>query len=299
LADGEELTLPDSVHTMIRTRVLETEKLTRKAGETKADDAGNAPPPPQSPPPPPQSPPPPPPRAAAARHPNRPVPSSQGTMAAIGLVALVLLFIAIGTYKSGQSSSSNSSSSSSTSSRASSSTSDDDDDYSTPTRTRTTPTVDRTHEAFEDISKGDCLDAYKDPYDYSEWSVNVPTVVDCDRPGAYVEVTGVGDSSGDCHTEEWYEGTTWRSSSGGETIVLCIDRNLRVGECILGLKSETPGKIAMTRHGLLTSWGCGKSTVPRDFDYILQVTAITSGDCPSGSRSWDYLDGRDLCLRVV
>ncbi|MFD0855643.1 hypothetical protein ACFQ07_25605, partial [Actinomadura adrarensis] len=242
-----------------------------------------------------------PPRPAAARNPNRPGSSNQATMAAVGVLVLALLFIAIGTYKANESNSSNSSSSRSTSSRTSSSTYDDDDDRSTPTRTRTrtTPTVDRTHEAFEEISKGDCLDAYKDPYDFSEWSVNVPSVVDCDRPGAYVEVTGVGDSSSDCHTEEWYEGTTWRSYSGGETIVLCIDRNLRIGECILGLKSETPGRIAVTRHGLLTSWGCGKSTVPREFDYILQVTAITSGSCPSGSRSWDYLDGRDLCLRVV
>ncbi|MFF5264686.1 protein kinase [Actinomadura viridis] len=163
-------------------------------------------------------------------------------------------------------------------------------------RTRT-PTPDPTREAFEEISAGDCLDAYKDPYDSTEWSEDMPDAVDCDRTDAYVRVTMVADAPGDCDSDPLDGEASWSHHRGGESIYLCVERRLRVGECFLGEKSENKGRISITGHGLMTSWGCGKSTVPRAFDYILQVTGLTNGDCPSGSRTWDFRGG-NLCARV-
>ncbi|MEN3611516.1 hypothetical protein AAH979_18380 [Plantactinospora sp. ZYX-F-223] len=168
------------------------------------------------------------------------------------------------------------------------------------TTTRPTPTPDPTREAFEDISAGDCLDAYMDPYDASEWSEDVPNAVDCDRTDAYVRVTSVEDSASDCNSDALDAETWWKYSAGGNAIYLCLERQLRVGECFLAEVSEEDAKrVAISRHGLMTSWQCGKGTVPRDFDYILQVTALTNGDCPRNSRSWDDFRGGKLCARVV
>ena len=48
----------------------------------------------------------------------------------------------------------------------------------------------------------------------------------------------------------------------------------------------------------MTLWGCGKSTVPKAFNYILQVTALTNDDCPGDSNSWDFRGG-NLCAKVT
>ncbi|GAA2426023.1 hypothetical protein GCM10010191_43140 [Actinomadura vinacea] len=160
-----------------------------------------------------------------------------------------------------------------------------------------TPAPDPTYEAFDEVSSGDCLDAYADPYDFLEWR-DLPNVVDCDRSDAYVRVTGVHRSLGECDADDLEGEDQWGYSGGGDRIYLCLERQFRVGECFLGEKGEREGRIYITRHGLMTSWDCGKNTLPKKFDHVLQVTALTSGRCPSGSLSWDFRDG-NLCARAV
>ncbi|MBG6093616.1 protein kinase domain-containing protein [Actinomadura viridis] len=338
LADGGEPPLPPRVTTMIVTRVAETEALTaamkppgsesggskgagfkgggskdsgsqgagsKAAGSkgagtkgAKAKAAGNgsgqkSPPPrgtprgtPHAPPPPPRTP-----------APKPPVSASTAGPVAVAGVLLVAAFVWLVSNDREEPVSPGAAGTRTTATST-----------STPTRTsgmgggsvpsRRTPTPDPTLEAFEEISAGDCLDAYKDPYDSTEWSENMPGAVDCDRTDAYVRVTRVADSLGDCDSEPLDGESSWSHRGNGESIYLCVERRLRVGECFLGKKSENKGRISITSHGLMTSWGCGKSTVPKAFDYILQVTGLTSGDCPSGSRTWDFRGG-NLCARVT
>ncbi|WP_181777617.1 LppU/SCO3897 family protein [Amycolatopsis pittospori] len=168
-------------------------------------------------------------------------------------------------------------------------------EQSTPSP-RAAPTVDPTHEAFKKVSPGDCLNAFADPYQILEWSQDVPSVVDCDRTDAYMRVTRVASSAETCRSNALNAETWWSHISGGEAIYLCLERQLRVGECVLG-KADNGG-ISITGHGMTTSWGCGKGVVPKIFTYILQITALTNGACPTGSYSWDFRGGK-LCARVA
>ena len=168
------------------------------------------------------------------------------------------------------------------------------------TTSRPTPTPNRTYEAFDDISVNDCLDAYKDPYDSSEWSENIPTAVSCGRSDAYVKVTGIRDSSSECDAEPLDGESWWRSPTfDGDNIYLCLRRQFREGECFLGVRGSKKGKIAINGHGMMTSWSCSKSTVPRDFDYILQFTGYYKSSCPDGSRKWSGFRLGVFCARVV
>lgn len=134
-------------------------------------------------------------------------------------------------------------------------------DYTTQ---QPTPIADPTRRAFEKISPGDCLNAYMDPYRILAWSQDVPAAVDCDRTDAYIRVTRVENNADGCRADAGDGETWWRYLGGGETIYLCLERQLRVGECILGQKNDK-GTISVNGHGLMTSTG--------------HIT-------PSGSRTW-------------
>jgi hypothetical protein len=159
-----------------------------------------------------------------------------------------------------------------------------------------TPTPDPTYEAFAAISVGDCLDAYMDPYEIDEWSEELPRAVGCERTDAYVRVTKVTD--GTCDNTLLDGEATWNYSGGQRPIRLCLERQFRVGECFLAVKNPKTGKPRINYHGLMTSWGCGKSTVPTDFNFILQVTGLTNGTCPSDSYTWEDFRGGNLCAKV-
>ena len=290
LAEGEGLSLPTPVTTLINTRLAEAEALTATPKATQAKSAKvmtveNVPPPPGTtrvrP------------RASSSKPSAQPS-SGQGVAAVVGalLVVAALLFI-VNDQKEPESPGPPTSS---TDGGFSTSDYSDYSDYSTE---QPSPTPDPTREAFENISAGDCLDVYMDPYQFNEWSQDVPNTVDCDRTDAYTRVIRVEDSFSDCNSEALDAEMWWTYSDGGEEIYLCLERQLRVGECFLGYESdEDKDRIFINLHGLMTSWGCDKSTVPTDFDYILQVTALTNSDCPIDSRSWDFRGG-NLCARVV
>ncbi|MEU9022680.1 hypothetical protein [Actinomadura sp. NPDC048394] len=50
----------------------------------------------------------------------------------------------------------------------------------------------------------------------------------------------------------------------------------------------------------MTSWPCGDGSAPGDYDFVLRITAYTSGACPPGGRRvhWE-IRGRTLCTRIV
>ncbi|MFI0355772.1 serine/threonine-protein kinase [Actinomadura sp. 9N407] len=304
LAGGEGLPLPDTFSTMIATRVAETEVFARKPdtggqgtgpSQNERERTRRQEPQEQRPPQRPQQGAPPPRPRPPAKPPAKPNP---GVVAGVVGVLLVALLIAVAANDdSGRASNANARSSSTatpTSSRTSGRTGIR---RSTP---RPSPSPDRTWEAFDDISVGDCLDAHKDPYDSGDWSESMPNAVSCGRSDAYVRVTGVKERASSCDSEALDGESWWRSPShGGDTMYLCVRREFRKGECFLGKKGDEPGRVAINGHGLMTSWSCGKNTVPKDFRYILQFTGYYASRCPSGSRRWDNFRKGVLCARIV
>ncbi|GAA2624956.1 serine/threonine-protein kinase [Actinomadura fulvescens] len=298
LAAGEVTSLPETFTTMIATRVAETEVFVGRPS------AGTGPPPfqpPGGPPGPPFQPAFQPPGRSPGRTPGRPsaLPGLGVVAAVVGVLLVVVLIALAGADRSGGSSNAGSTptgtpSESPSPSRASSFTSGSRNTYGP------SPTPDPTYDAFDEISVGECLDAYQDPYDSSDWSETMPNAVSCSRSDAYLKVFRIEDSSSACNAEALDGESWWRSPThDGDNIYLCVRRQFREGECFLGKRGSKPGRVAITGHGLMTSWGCGKSTVPKGFNYILKFTGYYKSRCPSGSRTWDnYLKGV-LCARVV
>jgi eukaryotic-like serine/threonine-protein kinase len=258
---------------------------------------------------PPHVPPPPPPSVERDRPPQRPPqPRPQqspnpGAAVVAGVVGVLLIALFIGVLANrGSHGSRNAGSSSSPSPTSETTSSDPSDEPSTSTSSSPTPTADPTFDAFDAVTVGDCLDAYQDPYDSSEWSEDEPNTVSCGSGSAYVEVYDIEDSSSGCDYEPLDGEDYWRSPThDGETIYLCLRRKFRDGECFLGKKkSSDPGRVFITGHGLMTSWGCGKDTVPKGFNYILKFTGYYESRCPEdGSRKWSGFRRGVLCARVV
>ncbi|MEO3828188.1 serine/threonine-protein kinase [Actinomadura sp. B10D3] len=312
LSADEGMTLPAKFSRMIATRVAETEVFARDTGggkkspprsssgdraqrpksgdrakQAKSGDraAQRSPRPPKSPQRPPQ-----PPKKSTQPKPNAAV------IAGVVGVLLVALLIGLANNDSGGSSANAGSTSSPSATPETSSTTSEPS--STPS---SSPTPDPTFEAFDAITVGDCLDAHKDPYDSDEWSEDEPNSVPCGSGDAYVKVFGIEDSASGCDYEPLDGESYWRSPvHDGEAIYLCVRRQFREGECFLGFeKSGEAGRVFINGHGLMTSWGCGKSTVPKGFDYILKFTGYYATRCPEGSRKWSDFRQGVLCARVV
>ncbi|MEV6263231.1 serine/threonine-protein kinase [Streptomyces sp. NPDC051784] len=138
-------------------------------------------------------------------------------------------------------------------------------DYeSTPTPD---PTPDAEDEAFDEVSSGDCLTAYDDGY--GDWSTDTPQTVDCGAANAYLRVTSTdsGISGSDCPDGS---GESYWTHSGSEpefSTTLCVERQFRVGQCFV---SKHQGD-RMVSARLMTVWDCGKETVPKGYDVILQI----------------------------
>ncbi|MFF9279730.1 hypothetical protein [Streptomyces griseosporeus] len=84
---------------------------------------------------------------------------------------------------------------------------------------------------------------------------------------------------------------------GRPSITLCVDRQFRVGDCVLGYGT---GKLE-TIH-LLDGWECADSDIPSGADYLVQISRIL------GPAKRDECDGSSvqalhrtvtLCLKVL
>ncbi|WP_405840704.1 serine/threonine protein kinase [Streptomyces platensis] len=208
-----------------------------------------------------------------------------------------------GTYSSGGSSSGTSGSSSSgggSSSGTSSGTSTSGGTGSRPTAAapRTPSPVDA---AFAAVRSGDCLDAYQDGY--GNWSRTAPVRVVCGAASAYLRVLRVS-GAGSCPSGGG-RGGWWHSGTGSSSTSLCVERQFRTGQCFLAkARGGRPGPA-----NLLTVWNCSADRVPREFDYIMQVTAVMrasagTGACPGEPGryrySWNVYDGTTMiCAKVA
>ncbi|WP_219509717.1 serine/threonine-protein kinase [Nonomuraea ceibae] len=162
-----------------------------------------------------------------------------------------------------------------------------------------TPKSDPIRKAFEKISAGDCLDAYERPT--GGWNRSKPRAVGCGRSDAYVRVRKVADDSSECISDYDLDGGSWWSyGEQPNEIALCVQRQFRVGDCFLARKGEDKDSVAISNNDLMTLWPCKVGSAPGAYDYILRVTAFTSGACPPGGRraSWE-IRGRTLCTRIV
>ncbi|WP_207923644.1 serine/threonine-protein kinase [Actinomadura bangladeshensis] len=159
---------------------------------------------------------------------------------------------------------------------------------------------DPVRKVFEKISVGDCLNAHYD--ESGEWNKRTPRAVGCGRSDAYLKVYRVADetsgcrngSPGDLDGELW-----WSHGEEGNEIVLCVRRQFRPGECLLATEGAEEDTVSVSNGDLMTVWPCGDPS-PGGYDFVLRITAFTSGACPSGGRrvSWD-LGSRTLCTRIV
>ncbi|MEV5711681.1 hypothetical protein [Actinoallomurus sp. NPDC052274] len=163
-----------------------------------------------------------------------------------------------------------------------------------------TPTSDPTRKAFEKISAGDCLDAYKRPS--GEWSRSKPRAVACGRSDAYLKVLKVVDDSSKCnrHGADLDGELWWSHGEDANEIALCVQRQFRTGDCFLATKGENENSVAINNADLMTSWPCGAGSAPGEYDFILRITAFTIGARPPGGRRvhWE-IRGRTLCTRIV
>ncbi|MFF5210100.1 serine/threonine-protein kinase [Streptosporangium sp. NPDC000396] len=168
-------------------------------------------------------------------------------------------------------------------------------DSATPTLTS-----DPTRKAFEKISAGDCLDAYERPS--GEWSRSKPRAVGCGRSDAYLKVLKVVDDSSECirHGADLDGELWWSYGEDANEIALCVQRQFRTGDCFLATKGENENSVTISNEDLMTSWPCGAGSAPGEYDFVLRITAFTSGACPPGGRRvhWE-IRGRTLCTRIV
>ncbi|MCO5984856.1 protein kinase [Actinoallomurus spadix] len=170
-------------------------------------------------------------------------------------------------------------------------------DSATPTPT---PSSDPTRKAFEKISAGDCLDAYERPS--GEWSRSKPRAVGCGRSDAYLKVWKVIDGDLGCnrHGADLDGELWWSYGKEPNEITLCVQRQFHTGDCFLATKGEEKNSVAISNTDLMTSWPCGAGSAPGEYDFVLRITAFTSGACPQGGRRvhWE-VRGRTLCARIV
>lgn len=303
LVADEGMALPETFTTMIATRMAQTEVFTGKAG---TDDHGAHPPPdeerrplaaqPEPPAPPLPAPQPP---AAQPQPPPRPVPGERprakpaaAVMAGVVGVVLVALLIAVVGDRDSKGANNDHAASTSTTSRSTDLTGDG-------ASTRPSPTPDRTWKAFDDTSVNDCLDASGDPWNPGGWLEAMPRTVSCGESDAYLRVTGVGKASSACDSKPLDGESYWESPTyDGDRIYLCVERQFRDGECFLAKRGSKPGLAAISGYGLMTSWRCNKSDLPKEYSYVLQFTGYYKSRCPRGSLTWDFRRGV-LCARIV
>ncbi|MFG2830983.1 serine/threonine-protein kinase [Streptomyces sp. NPDC048434] len=157
-------------------------------------------------------------------------------------------------------------------------------------------------QAFASVRTGDCLDAYQNGY--GSWSRPAPQQVGCGAANAYLRVLQVTRSGGGCASGGG-RGSWWHTGLDYAFTNLCVERQFRTGQCFLA-------KSAGGRPGpanLLTAWNCSAGQVPREFSYIMQVTALLPSSagtnaCPGEPGryrySWNVYDGRTMiCAKVA
>ncbi|MFG2428553.1 protein kinase [Streptomyces sp. NPDC048590] len=166
----------------------------------------------------------------------------------------------------------------------------------TPTPTPD-PTPDAEDEAFDEVSSGDCLTAYDDGY--GDWSTDTPQTVACGAANAYLRVTSTdsGISGSDCPNGS---GESYWTHSGSEpefSTTLCVERQFRVGQCFV---SKHQGD-QMVGARLMNVWDCGKDTVPKGYDVILQIAGRWKAEAtyPPGYCAANRNDREDYWLFEV
>ncbi|WP_438489661.1 protein kinase domain-containing protein [Streptomyces sp. S186] len=168
----------------------------------------------------------------------------------------------------------------------------------TPVASRTPSAADL---AFSSVRAGDCLDGYANGY--GDWSPTAPDRVDCQAANAYLRVGSVL-GSGSCPSGPGLGGW-WHAAADRSSVNLCVERQFRVGQCFLARSNGgRPGGA-----NLLTLWNCGAGRVPREFSFIMQVTAVLPASagtraCPPDpghyTYSWQVYEGRSiLCTKVA
>ncbi|WP_344576013.1 hypothetical protein [Nonomuraea roseoviolacea] len=110
------------------------------------------------------------------------------------------------------------------------------------------------------------------------------------------------DDSSECirHGTDLDGELSWSYGEDANQIALCVQRQFRTGACFLATKGDDENSVAISNHDLMTSWPCGAGSAPGEYDYILRITAFTSGAWPPGGRRvhWE-VRGRTLRTRIV
>ncbi|WP_051732017.1 serine/threonine-protein kinase [Kitasatospora phosalacinea] len=162
------------------------------------------------------------------------------------------------------------------------------------------PTPNAVGQAFAAVREGDCFHVGDgDPSDFGLGQPNdtfKPDLVPCDAWNAYYRVTKVVPTGTECPGPPNGGSADWVHEGGPPDITLCLDRQFRAGDCVLG---DGEGKLD-TIH-LLDGWNCSDSDTPGD-EYRVQIFRILGphqGD-ECGTSSVQALHGTvTLCLKVL
>ncbi|MEU3778082.1 hypothetical protein AB0F11_33765 [Streptomyces sp. NPDC032472] len=125
-----------------------------------------------------------------------------------------------------------------------------------------------------------------------------PNTVPCDAWNAYYRVTKVVPTGTECPGPPNGGSAEWVHHGGSPDITLCIDRQFRVGDCVLG--DGNGGKLD-TIH-LLEGWNCADSRIPSGRDHLVQISRILGPNKRDqcNTSSVQALHGTvTLCLKVL
>ncbi|MFI8497534.1 serine/threonine-protein kinase [Streptomyces sp. NPDC085524] len=169
------------------------------------------------------------------------------------------------------------------------------------TSTSPTPSQDAVSRAFMAVREGDCFhvgDGNPSDFVYSQPNDSLkPDVVPCDAWNAYYRVTRVGPIGPECPGPPRGGSAEW-THQGPPDVSLCVDRQFRVGDCVLG--NAKGGELDSVQ--LLDGWDCADARFPSGYDHRVQITQILGPDKGSQckTKSVQALHGTvTLCLKVI
>ncbi|UGY92456.1 LppU/SCO3897 family protein [Streptomyces gobiensis] len=186
--------------------------------------------------------------------------------------------------------------------------------YDTPTPEPTTATPDPTATAFKAVSAGDCLTVYDTGYGGStaQWSTDVPPApISCRSEKALVQVTKVTTYSSSCSSGTGKSYWSYRSTTDGETTVLCLTRIYHKNYCLLGKQTGT-GSNARISLGPMTAVNCTDKKVPTAYNQIMHITGVYQAPANASARNcarvqgdqttywaWTVNDGKTLLCTTI
>ncbi|MFX4291917.1 hypothetical protein [Streptomyces bohaiensis] len=167
---------------------------------------------------------------------------------------------------------------------------------------------DPTTEAFRDVRPGDCLTLF---HNGIEWSTDLPWKAECEADEGLMAVTAVETTTEACPTGPGE--MHWpHTAPDGEQIVLCLDRQFRVGHCMLAEQDQDGDEGRIIDGNLMSLVDCASDAAPEPWNQVMHITGVlpapeevTSGACARSENDatsywhWTVNGGETLVCTMV